>query len=106
MPVPFSSDDLGRIFESRTLTRGRSLVLIGAVEVSLAGETITGVVEDKGVRRTARITPVAMSRRVVFENRCTCRLVNCPHLAATAYAALDRFPQLRRAEQATFLENL
>jgi len=106
LPVPFSSDDLGRIFESRTLTRGRSLVLIGAVEVSLAGETITGVVEDKGVRRTARITPVAMSRRVVFENRCTCRLVNCPHLAATAYAALDRFPQLRRAEQATFLENL
>ena len=106
MPVPFSSEDLGRIFESKTLTRGRSLVLIGAVDVTLEGETITGVVEDKGVRRTARITPAAMGRRVVFENRCTCRLVNCPHLAATAFAALDRFPVLRRTEQATFLENL
>ncbi len=106
MPVPFSSDDLGRIFESRTLTRGRSLLLIGAVEVSLDGETIIGRVDDKGVRRTARMTPVAMGRRVVFENRCTCRMVNCPHLAATAFAGLDRFPNLRRAEQATFLENL
>ena len=106
LPVPFSSDDLGRIFEARTLTRGRSLLLIGAVEVSLDGETVVGKVEDKGVRRTAKVTPVAMGRRVVFENRCTCRLVNCPHLAATAYAALDRFPMLRRAEQATFIENL
>ena len=106
MPVPFSSEDLGRIFEVRALTRGRSLVLIGAVEVKLDGETIIGTVEDKGVRRTARVTPAAMGRRVVFENRCTCRLVNCPHLAATAFAALDRFPALRRAEQATFLERM
>ncbi len=106
MPVPFSSDDLGRVFEPRTLTRGRSLVLIGAVEVSLAGDTITGVVEDKGVKRTARMTPVLQGRRVVLESRCSCRLVNCPHLAATAFAALDRFPALRRPEQATFLDNL
>ncbi len=107
MPTPFSAEDLGRIFEARTLTRGRSLVLIGAVEVSLTGETITGTVEDKGVKRTARITPVAQGRRVVFENRCSCRLVNCPHLAATAFAALDRFPALRRAtEQASFIDNL
>ncbi len=81
-------------------------MLIGAVSVTLEGETITGVVEDKGVKRTAKITPAAMGRRVVFENRCSCRLVNCNHLAATAFAALDRFPVLRRAEQATFLENL
>ncbi len=107
MPVPFSAEDLGRIFEAKTLTRGRSLVLIGAVEVSLDGDTITGVVEDKGVRRTARVTPAAMGRRVVFENRCTCRLVNCPHLAATAFLALDRFPALRRtADQASLLDRL
>ncbi len=106
MPVPFSADDLGRVFEARTLTRGRSFVLIGAVEVALEGETIVGQVEDKGVRRTARVTPAAMGRRVVFENRCTCRLVNCPHLAATAFAALDRFPALRRVEQASFLDRL
>ncbi len=106
MPVPFSAEDLGRIFEARTLTRGRTLLLVTDVAVSLQDETIVGVMEDKGVRRTARMTPVAMGRRVVFENRCTCRLVNCPHLAATGIAALDRFPALRRAEQATFLDRL
>ncbi len=106
MPVPFSTEDLGRIFEARALTRGRSLVLIGAVSVRLEGETVIGTVEDKGVRRTAKVTPAAMGKRVVFENRCTCRLVNCPHLAATAYAALERFPALKRAEQASFGDGL
>jgi len=106
LPTPFSADDLGRVFEAKTLTRGRSLVLIGAVEVSLDGDTITGLVDDKGVRRTARMTPVLQGRRTVLESRCTCRLVNCPHLAATAFAALDRFPALRRVEQSSFLENL
>ena len=31
----FSSEDLGRIFDARVLTRGRSLVLLGTVEVAL-----------------------------------------------------------------------
>ena len=47
-----------------------------------------------------------MGPRVVFANRCSCRLVNCPHLAATAFAALDRFPALRRADQASFMDKL
>jgi superfamily II DNA or RNA helicase len=106
LPTPFSAEDLGRVFESRTLTRGRSLLLIGAVEVSLDGDSIKGVVDDKGVQRRATLTPALMGRHVVFANRCTCRLVNCPHLAATAFAALDRFPALRRPEQASFLEKL
>jgi ERCC4-related helicase len=104
--TPFSSEDLGRVFESRTLTRGRSLVLIGAVDVSLDGDAIKGIVEDKGVKRFATLTPALMGRRVVFANKCTCRLVNCTHLAATAFAALDRFPALRRVEQASFIDRL
>ena len=106
MPTPFSSEDLGRVFESRTLTRGRSLVLLGAVSVSLDGDTIKGIVDDKGVKRTATVTPAAMGARTVFVNRCSCRLVNCPHLAATSFAALDRFPALRRTPQASFMEKL
>ena len=106
MPTPFSSEDLGRVFESRILTRGRSLVLIGAVEVSLDGDTVNGIVDDKGVKRTTTFTPAAMGQRVVFASRCTCRLVNCPHLAGTAFAALDRFPSLRRTPQASFMEKL
>jgi superfamily II DNA or RNA helicase len=104
--TPFSSEDLGRIFDARTLTRGRSFALIGAVEVTLENDTIKGVVEDKGVTRTAKLTPALMGKRVVFANKCSCRLVNCPHLAATALAALDRFPALRRAEQHSFIDRL
>jgi superfamily II DNA or RNA helicase len=104
--TPFSSEDLGRVFEARTLTRGRSFLLLGAVEVELDGDAIKGVVEDKGVKRFATLTPALMGHRVVFANRCTCRLVNCPHLAATAFAALDRFPALRRTDQASFIDRL
>ena len=82
-------------------------MLIGAVEVSLEGETIVGKVDDKGVRRTAKITPLAQGKRTVFERRCTCRQIACPHLAGTCFAALDRFPALRRVEeQKSFIENL
>ena len=106
MPVTFSADDLGRLFEARTLTRGRSLVLIGAVEVSLSGDTITGKIGGDGNARTAVIVPQMQGRRVTFDCKCTCRQPGCAHLAATALAALDRFPALRRPEQKTFLDNL
>ena len=106
MPTPYSSEDLGRLFESRVLTRGRSLVLIGAVEVALDGETITGKVEDRGVRRTARLTPRAAGQGTVFESRCSCRAPACIHLAAAGFAALDRFPALRRPVQKSFIDSL
>ncbi len=106
MPTPYSAEDLSKIFEPKTLTRGRTLLLIGAVEVSLDSDTIKGTIDDKGTQRKATITPAAMGKRVVFANKCSCRLVNCAHLAATAFAALDRFPELRRPEQASFMEKL
>jgi superfamily II DNA or RNA helicase len=106
MPTPYSSQDLGRIFDARVLTRGRSLGLAGGVDVQLQGDTITGVVQDRGVPYTIRITPALMGRRVVFDHRCSCRSTGCTHLAAAAFAALDRFPALRKAEQQTFLDTL
>ncbi len=48
MPTPYSPDDLRAVFEPRTLTRGRSLVLLGAVEVALDGDSITAAVADAG----------------------------------------------------------
>ena len=96
MPTPFSAEDLRALFEPRTLTRGRSLVLLGAVEVALAGESISAGVVDTGQRRTATLTPVPRSGRVGFSTRCTCRQPACAHLAAAGLAALDRFPALRR----------
>lgn len=106
MPTPFSSQDLSRVFDARSLTRGRSLVLTGAVEVRLDGDTIIATVEDAAGRHTGRITPSPTGRRVVFDSRCSCGAPGCPHLAAAAFAALDRFPALRRAEQQSFLDAL
>ncbi len=97
MPTPFSSDDLGRVFDARTLTRGRTLVLFGAVEVSLDGDVITAAVDDLGIRQTSTMTPSPMGARTVFNSRCSCRHPGCVHLAAAALAALDRFPVLRKA---------
>jgi superfamily II DNA or RNA helicase len=106
MPTPYSSQDLGRIFDARVLTRGRSLGLAGGVDVQLQGDTITGQVQDRAVSYTIRITPALMGRRVVFDHQCSCRSTGCTHLAAAAFAALDRFPALRKAEQQTFLDTL
>ena len=106
MPTPFSSQDLNRAFDARSLTRGRSLGLAGAVVVRLDGDTIVGTVQDRDTNRTVRITPSTMGRRVVFDHECSCRIRGCPHLAAAAFAALDQFPALRKAEQQTFLDTL
>jgi superfamily II DNA or RNA helicase len=106
MPTPFSSQDLGRIFDGRALTRGRTLGLSGGVEVELEGDTISGVVQDQAFVYTVSITPSLLGRRVVLDSRCTCRVPGCAHLAAAAFGALDRFPALRRPEQQTFLDTL
>jgi superfamily II DNA or RNA helicase len=106
MPTPFSSQDLGRIFGARALTRGRTLGLAGGVDVQLNADTIAGTVQDQAFTYTISITPALLGRRVVFDHRCTCRVQGCEHLAAAAFAALDRFPALRRPEQQTFLDTL
>ena len=106
MPTPFSSEDLGRVFDATALTRGRTMVLLGAVQVRLIGDVITAAVDDRGVRRTATLMPVLRARRVVFDSRCTCHHSHCAHLAATAWAALDRYSELRKAEQKSLFSAL
>jgi superfamily II DNA or RNA helicase len=106
MPTPYSSQDLGRIFDARVLTRGRSLGLAGGVEVELDGDTVTGAVQERGVSHQVRITPSLFGRRVMFDHKCSCGAAGCAHLAAAAFAALDRFPALRKPEQQTFLDTL
>ncbi len=104
MPTPFSAEDLRAVFEPRTLTRARTLVLLGAVEVALSGASITAAVADAGVRRTATLLPSARGNRTGFGMRCSCRQTACAHLAAAGLAALDRFPALRRAVPAAGLD--
>ena len=76
------------------------------VEVSLDGATVTGTVQDRGIAYAVSITPALLGRRLVFDHRCTCRDKGCAHLAAAGFAALDRFPELRKPEQQTFLDTL
>ena len=106
MLTPFSSEDLSRIFDSRVLTRGRSLVLLGTVEVALQDPSIAVTVEHLGLRHTASITPSALGHRVVFANKCSCGQSACAHMAAGALAALDRYPVLRKPVQKSFLDTL
>ncbi len=105
-PTPFSSQDLARVLDARSLTRGRGLVLADAVTVQLDGATIVADVREAVEGHRVRITPGALGRRVVFDYTCTCGGTGCAHVAATAFAALDRFPALRRPEQQSFLDTL
>ena len=102
----FSADDLGRAFDSRALTRGRSMGLLGSVVVTLGESSIAVVVETLGQRFSGTITPSTLGHRVVFSNTCSCGHAGCAHLAAGALAALDRFPALRKAAPKTALEAL
>jgi hypothetical protein len=77
MPTPFSSQDLGRIFDVRTITRGRTLGRAGQIEVQLEPDTISARVQDGEGAQSVRITPSRLGHRVVFDNRCTCRVAGC-----------------------------
>ena len=103
MPTAYSSKDLNRLFDGKVLTRGRTLLLFGAVDVALDGDTIRATIDQMGTSQTAQVTPAKLGDRTVFDSRCTCNMPHCVHLAAGMLAALDKFPQLRAAEAAPSL---
>jgi hypothetical protein len=106
MTRPFSSQVLGRIFDARTITHGRSPGLAGQVGMHLEGDTIIAIEQVSGVEPNVRITPSLLRRRVVFDHHCTCRIRGCQHVAPSVLAALDRCPSLRKPEQQTILDLL
>ncbi|MGI4946548.1 MAG: SNF2-related protein, partial [Janthinobacterium lividum] len=106
MPTPFSSDDLGRVFDARTLTRGRTLLLVGEVEVGLQGDVISATVDQAGTKQTVTLEPKPSGAHVALNSRCTCQAPGCVHVAAAAFAALERFPALRKAAPKTLLDGL
>ena len=106
MLSPFSAEDLGRVFDARTLTRGRSLVLLGAVDVTHSDDAISAAVDHAGFERRTTMAPSKMGNRVVFDSTCTCGQPGCVHLAATGLSALDRFPALRKATQKSLFDTV
>ncbi len=101
--IPFSSEDLGRVFDARTLTKGRTLILLANVTVELQDPAIAVTVEHLDQVHTATIQPGLLKDRVVFFNECSCGQRSCAHLAAGSLAALERIPSVRRAGQQDFL---
>jgi hypothetical protein len=107
MPTPYSAEDFDRVFDASVLRRAQSLIMMGMAEVTLEGETISGTVEDKNTRRITSITPAKVGSRITFAERdCSCGERGCPHLAATALAALNRYPVLRKPAPKTLLDTI
>ncbi|RJF84346.1 ATP-dependent helicase [Azospirillum cavernae] len=96
--VPFAQEDLTRVFEAKTLQRGRTLIMTGAVTLSDAGANrIKAEVNDLGRRLAVVVTPIQGKRGVVLERTCTCGRNACAHMAAAAMMALDTCPEWRKA---------
>jgi superfamily II DNA or RNA helicase len=106
MLTPYSPEDLSRVFDTSVLRRGRSLILLEAVTVSLQDDQVAVAVDHLGKHYTASIQPSARASRVGFLIRCSCGQSSCAHAAAGALAALDRYPALRRPEQKSLLDTL
>ncbi|WP_298263972.1 DEAD/DEAH box helicase [Acidocella sp.] len=107
MPVPFSAEDFDRVFDATVIRRAQSVIALGFVkDVRLQGDTIEGAVEDMdGTRRVTSLTPERKGSRISFaERECTCGERGCRHLAATALAALAKFPELRKPEPRSMID--
>ncbi len=117
MPPRYSADDLRGLFDSATLSRARALVLLQAVSVTLEGDVLAARVDQGGVRRGVKLlprkagkagprVPAGSTAETLGSARCSCQHPGCVHIAATLLAALERFPQLRAAEQPSLLAGL
>jgi hypothetical protein len=102
--VRFAEEDLARIFDSRTLKRGRTLVLADAVALRPEPAGIGAIVTDFGVSREVKVVPAQFGPRIVFTNSCSCTRPACAHMAAAALAMLDRDPAWRRAIQQSLFD--
>ncbi|KAA0582750.1 DEAD/DEAH box helicase [Azospirillum sp. Sh1] len=96
--VPFGQEDLTRVFDAKTLQRGRTLMMTGAVTLGPSGgDRIEAEVSDLGRRLSVTVTPVQGKRSIVLDRSCTCGRNACAHMAAAAMLALESRPEWRRA---------
>ena len=109
MPVPFSAEDFDRVFDATVIRRAQSVIALGFVkDVTLQGDTIEGAVEDMdGTKRVCSITPEKKGSRISFaERECSCGERACRHLAATALAALAKYPELRKPLPGSIIDTI
>ncbi len=108
MPTPFSSEDFDQIFDPTVLRRAQGRMANGLVRVDLDGDTILGTVGGlDGAEERTNLTPETKGKRVSFAERdCSCGKRDCLHLAATAFAALAKFPEFRKAPPKTLIDRI
>ena len=93
--LPFSRNDLEKLFPDSVWTKAEDLVASGAlvdVNVERDGRSITGRV--RGQRRTPYLTRVKIANgrggRVRLSSTCTCFVSDCEHVAAMLLGVLER----------------
>src|SRR4051812_35255735 len=103
-PVPFAEEDLSRVFDQKTMQRGRALLLAGAARLASTESMIEAAVTDLGRTFITRVTPLHRAQRLALERSCTCGRPACAHMAAAAMLALDTRPEWRRPVQTSLLD--
>ena len=96
-PIPFSLDDLSAAFDPAALRRGRSIILLGQVDVDIDGNSLSGTVDHLGMHQAVKLTPGKDGKTITFTGTCTCRQPGCAHRAAIAIKGLEKFPKIRKA---------
>ncbi len=108
MPTPYSSEDFDRVFDPKTLRMAQGRVANGLVNVTLEGDTIFGVVTNiVGDEERTNLTPEKYEKKISIADReCSCGKRDCVHLAATAFAALAKFPEFRKPPPKTLIDRI
>ncbi|MEI8394462.1 MAG: DEAD/DEAH box helicase [Rhodospirillaceae bacterium] len=106
--VRFAEEDIARSFGPIRLERGRTLSAEGFVttEEALRTPQMRAMVEDGPQRHRVVVEALPGKEFPMLNAACSCRASGCPHGAAAAFALLDKFPILRRAVQASFIDGL
>ncbi|MBI1207993.1 MAG: ATP-dependent helicase [Azospirillum sp.] len=104
----FSEGDLDGVFDRRAVERGRHLAQQGVVALDdvTSENRFSAAVADGRFRQRVAVQVLSRKDGILFVTQCSCRVANCAHAAAAAFTLLNKFPELRRPHQDSFLDRL
>ncbi|MEI6986763.1 MAG: DEAD/DEAH box helicase [Rhodospirillaceae bacterium] len=104
----FAVEDIARVFNPARLERGRAMATAGAVttEETIRAPQMRATVLDGPLRHRVLLEVIEGKDASTITATCSCRVTSCAHGAATAFALLERFPNLARPVQGSFFDQL